>query len=675
MPVVLPAETYSLKMKKSASLFLGLVSMGLSAQIDLDTVTVTADLIQDQSLLNSNRNVQIISGEELEKAPVNSVAELLDFATGVDARQRGIFGTQTDLSIRGGSFEQVLVLIDGVRLADPQTGHHLMNLPVAKEDIERIEILLGGGSYIFGANAFSGAINIITKKAKHNNTKLGLDYGQFQTFTTSLQQDIVGKRHQTSLSLSHNMSEGFKSNTDFRHTNLGLRSNWSFGANKFQLQAGYTDQGFGAQNFYSDNFPHQYELTKTLFGSINWETEGKLHWNKQVYWRRNWDEFQLFREEGDDFYDYQNGLFIWDIDTAPGWYTGHNYHRSDVLGFKNDVRWKSKFGQSALSLDYRHEQVRSNNLGDSLASVIEIPNSRGAYYLGADRQNVSLAGQHRISIRKWQISAALQANYNTDFNWGWYPALNLGYRPIAAHKFYGSFNRSFRFPSYTDLFYRLGGALGSRDLRPEESYNYELGYRFFRKAWYGNLSVFYRNGQNIIDWTQACASCDLIAGNSTAVNFGGLEFSVRKNLSADAKLAGIQFFELSYSHLQNFSDTQEEVYRSLYVFDFLKNKITLRAGQKIAQNLSMHYFLSYQQREGQYLDAKRKQLIDYPEVWLINLSLHYDWKDFQFSLQAQNLLNQKYFDRGNVELPGLWAQFGIQYRINYKSKTADSVSN
>lgn len=639
--------------------------MGLSAQMDLDTVTVTADLIQNQSLLNSNRNVQIISGEELEKAPVNSVAELLDFATGVDARQRGIFGTQTDLSIRGGSFEQVLVLIDGVRLADPQTGHHLMNLPIAKEDIERIEILLGGGSYIFGANAFSGAINIITKKAQINSTLLGLDYGQYNTFMARLQQEIVGKQHQTSLSLSHNSSDGFKSNTDFRNSNLGLRSNWDFGKNKLQFQGGYTDQGFGAQNFYSDNFPDQYELTKTLFGSLNWQTEGRVQWNKQVYWRRNWDEFQLFREEGDDFYNYQNGLLIWDTDTAPAWYAGHNYHRSDVLGLKNDLRWESKLGHSAVSIDYRHEQVISNNLGDSLAAVIDIQNSRGAYHLGADRQNLSLAGQHRINIRKWQISAALQANYNTDFDWGWYPALNLGYRPAKAHKIYGSFNRSFRLPSYTDLFYRLGGALGSRDLMPEESYNYELGYRFYRNAWYANLSLFYRNGQNIIDWTQACESCDLLAGNTSEVNFGGLELSLRKNLSADKQLAGIQFVELSYSHLQNFTVSNDEVYRSLYVFDFLKDKITLRAGQKIANKLSLHYFFSYQQREGQYLDAKLKQLTDYPEVWLVNLSLNYDWKDFRFSLQAQNLLNQKYFDRGNVELPGLWAQVGVQYRINY----------
>ncbi len=636
----------------------------LSAQINLDTVTVSAALFE-QSLMNSNRNVQILSGEELQNAPVNTVAEILDFAIGIDARQRGIFGTQTDLSIRGGSFEQVVVLINGVRLSDPQTGHHLMNLPVAKEDIERIEILLGGGSYIFGANAFAGAINIITKKADQNSTQLGLNYGQFNTLQGRLQQNLVGKNHQSSLSFSHNRSAGFKRNTDFQHSNIALRSDWELGKEHLQFQGGYTDQAFGAQNFYSDNYPDQYELTRTLFASLNWQTEGVVKWDKQVYWRRNWDEFQLFREAGPDFYQYQNGFFIQENDTAPTWYAGHNYHRSDVFGIKSDLSWESKLGQTAFSFDYRQEQVRSNNLGDSLNQVIDIPNSRGNYFLGADRRNLSLAGQHRLHYGDWQLSAALQANHNTDFGWGLYPALNLGFRPQKAHKIYASFNRSFRLPSYTDLFYRLGGALGSRNLQAEESYNYEVACRFFGKGWYGNVSLFYRTGREIIDWTQACDTCNLIAGNTSRADFGGLEFNLRKGLSADAASAYFKFVDLGYSYLQNTTPQDPEVYRSLYVFDFLRHKLTLRAAQNFGEHFSLLYFMSYQIREGQYRDATSNSLVDYPSVWLLNLSLNYNWESFQFSLKGQNLLNKTYFDRGNVELPGLWLQAGISYKFSY----------
>ncbi|WP_421752185.1 TonB-dependent receptor plug domain-containing protein [Croceimicrobium sp.] len=650
---------------KTRNLFLSLLIGGsLSAQIQLDTVTVSAALFE-QSLMNSNRNVQILSGEELEKAPVNSVAELLDFATGIDARQRGIYGTQTDLSIRGGSFEQVLVLVNGVRLGDPQTGHHLMNLPVAKNDIERIEILLGGGSYIFGANAFSGAINIITKEAKGNATSLNLDYGMFNSLQTGLQQEIKGEKHQSRISLSHNRSDGFKENTDFVNSNVSLQSDFKLGNQNIKVQGGYTDQGFGAQNFYSDAYPDQYEKTRTLFGSVDLSSGEKIRWNHNLYWRRNWDEFQLFREEGEDFYQYRNGLFIAGNDTAPTWYAGHNYHRSDVLGAKSQMSFDSKLGSTALNLDLRHEQVRSNNLGDSLSDFIPINNSRGAYYLGAERQNLSLSGQHLFRIKQWQISAALQANYNTDFGFGLYPALNAGLRLGKSHKVYSSFNRSFRFPSYTDLYYRLGGARGSSDLQEEESYNYEAGYRFFGKDWYGNVSVFYRNGQNIIDWTQACDTCDLIAGNTSEVNFMGGEFSLRKNLNPENNFLALSFAELSYTYLQSSSPSKDTVYRSLYVFDHLRNKITLRVGHRLTEKLSLHYFLSYQDRQGQYRDASSGDLTDYADVFLVNASLDYQIKDFTLSLKGQNLLNKKYFDRGNVEMPGLWLQAGLRYRWSY----------
>ena len=648
-------------MRKSISLSLLICSTLSWGQEMLNPVVVSASRFE-QSLLKSTRNVQIISGEEIENAPVNTVAELLDFMVGIDARQRGIYGTQTDLSIRGGSFEQVLVLVNGVRLADPQTGHHLMNLPVAKEDIERIEVLLGGGSYIFGANAFSGAVNIITKEAKNNSTSGSLSYGSFGTLQAQLSQSLKGEKHQSRISASHNRSNGFIRNTDFVHNNASFQSELKLGEDQVQIQGGYTDQGFGAQNFYSSNFPEQYERTRTLFGSLNWQSEGKWSLNRQVYWRRNWDEFQLYRES-DDFYRFQNGQFISDYAQAPTWYTRHNYHRSDVAGAKMDASIENRLGRTALGLDYRYEQVRSNNLGDSLESIIDIPNKRESYYLGAQRHNISLALQHLWKWQDLQISGALQANYNSDFGAGLYPALNAGYQLSQNQNLYASFNRSFRFPSYTDLYYRLGGALGSQDLTQEESYNYEIGYRLINKGWYLNMNLFRRQGENIIDWTQACDTCDLIAGNTSSVNFIGLEFSLRKNLEQNA--LGFSFLEAGYSYLENEDIQDPNVYRSLYVFDYLQHKASLRVGQKLFEALSLNYSFSYQQRFGQFRNASTGETQDYPEVFLINLSLNYTWKGEVIFISAQNLLDQRYFDRANVELPGLWITTGLKYKLNY----------
>ena len=167
-------------MKAIYTLILSLILGSAFAQVELDSVLVSASRF-NSSLQNANRNVIVLTQEDISNAPVASVSELLDFATGIDSRQRGTFGTQTDLSIRGSSFEQVLVLVNGIRLSDPQTGHHLMNLPVQKSDIERIEILLGGGSYIFGGSAFSGAVNIITKNAKKNRTSAQAGIGSYNS--------------------------------------------------------------------------------------------------------------------------------------------------------------------------------------------------------------------------------------------------------------------------------------------------------------------------------------------------------------------------------------------------------------------------------------------------------------------------------------------------------------
>ncbi len=626
----------------------------------LDTVVVSASRF-NTSLQSANRNVIIIKGEEVSNAPVQTVAELLDFATGVDARQRGIFGTQTDLSIRGGTYEQVLVLINGIRIGDPQTGHHLMNLPIQKSDIERIEILLGGGSYIFGGSAFSGAINIITKDATANNTEVNLKYGSFNTYQAGLTQTLAGDNHQTSLSVNTTASDGFKPNTDFNHTNLFGNSTIQAGTYDLNIAGGYTWPGFGAHNFYSTNFPEQYEKTRTLFANIGLKSEGRIKVDRQLYWRRNWDEFQLYREEGDDFYNYSNGLFIKGNDTAASWYRGHNYHRSDVLGGKVEAMFESAFGKTSVVAEYRHERVVSNNLGESLEAQIDIQGSRGAYNLGADRNNVSVAMEQARKLGRFDLSAALLLNYNSAYTTDWYPAVTIGYRISNRQKLYGSFNKSFRLPSYTDLYYNLGGAIGSKNLKPEESYNYELGYKYVGNSFFGNVSVFRREGSNIIDWVSFCDTCDLLASNISEVNFNGVDASLRLTDNQFMQALNMDFVEVGYSFLM--TDEEEFDYESLYVFDFLQNKLTLRAQHTLFKKLHWSYSFSYQDRNGQYNDAETKTLKDYPDVFLINTRVSYDLPMLSVFVEGQNLLNRSYYDRGNVELPGAWLWCGARISL------------
>ena len=648
-------------MKKTIyTLGLCLSTLLASAQTQLDSVVVSASRF-NSSLQDANRNVIVLNQEDIKNAPVNSVSELLDFATGIDARQRGTFGTQTDLSIRGGSFEQVLVLINGIRLSDPQTGHHLMNLPVQKNNIERIEILLGGGSYIFGGSAFSGAVNIITKDAKKNTTTAQAGIGSYNSYQAGITQQLAGKKHQTTFSLNRTASaDGFKENTDFENTNLYAQSRIHLGESQLKLSAGYTDQGFGAQNFYSDAYPQQYEKTQTLLSNVglNHKTNA-IEWDHNLYWRRNWDEFQLYRE-GANFYEYQaqNGLFIKGTDTAASWYTGHNYHRSDVAGAKTNAQFESVFGRTSLGAEYRLESILSNNLGEDMSETIDIPNSRGQYTKSASRANVSISGEHQKSMGQLNVSVALLANYNSDYDWGFYPAATIGYNFNRRNKIYASYNRSFRLPSYTDLYYSLGGAVGSKDLRPENSSNYELGYKIAGSKSYFNVSVFRREGTDIIDWVQYCDTCELRATNTTQINFNGTEASYRFMQTSWMSSIGLDFIELGYSYL--FTDEESFDYESLYVFDYLQHKANLRAQHTFLKNFNLNYTLSYQNRNGNYTDADTREVKAYPDVLLINARLTYTRPFGSIYVSGQNLLNKTYYDRGNVELPGLWLWSGIE---------------
>ncbi|MCD7902125.1 MAG: TonB-dependent receptor plug domain-containing protein [Bacteroides sp.] len=134
-----------------------------SENILLEEVTVTSSRIS-MPQAQTPKLVTVITRDEIKKAPVNSILELLSYAANIDVLQRGPHGAQADISIRGGSFDQTAVLLNGVNISNAQTGHYSFDIPVNLSDIERIEVLHGPSALVYGTSAFSGGINIITKK-------------------------------------------------------------------------------------------------------------------------------------------------------------------------------------------------------------------------------------------------------------------------------------------------------------------------------------------------------------------------------------------------------------------------------------------------------------------------------------------------------------------------------
>ncbi|MDQ1088276.1 TonB-dependent receptor [Siphonobacter sp. SORGH_AS_1065] len=183
-------------MKRIVYIVAFLLSAHLYAQdstktVGLSEVTVTANL-QSTDIRKTARNVTVITAQEIEKAPVKTLDGVLQYALNVDVRSRAPLGVQADVSIRGGNFDQTLILVDGVKMNDPQTGHHSLNLPFPLEMIEKIEILQGGASRVFGPSAFSGVINIITKKNQPSQVQIGAAGGQYGLYQLNT---AVGVNH------------------------------------------------------------------------------------------------------------------------------------------------------------------------------------------------------------------------------------------------------------------------------------------------------------------------------------------------------------------------------------------------------------------------------------------------------------------------------------------------
>ena len=167
-------------------------------------------------------NVVVISEQEIKNSPAQSIDELLQQVSGLDVRRRGANGVQSDISIRGGSFDQTLILVNGIRMNDSQTGHNSMNIPVSMDNVERIEVIKGPAARRFGNNAYSGVVNIITKAKEGKNAKISAEYGDFNTYVLGASVNLGNEKFAQSLSANTTASDGYRHNTDYKISNIRL---------------------------------------------------------------------------------------------------------------------------------------------------------------------------------------------------------------------------------------------------------------------------------------------------------------------------------------------------------------------------------------------------------------------------------------------------------------------
>jgi len=634
------------------NVFAQTLSTDVSMEYDLDEIKVSA---QRSPVTYSQvaRIVSVIEREEIEAAPVQSIQELLEYALSVDVRQRGVHGVQADISVRGGSFDQTLILLNGINISDPQTGHHNFNLPVSLKSISRVEILQGPAARVYGPNAFSGAINIITGENTNKEMNLDLAYGEHNLLDVNASYGFQTGKFQHFVAGNRKSSDGYIDNTDFETHNIFYHGQLESEPGKLDVQLGYTEKGFGANSFYTPKYPNQYEKTKTTFASLQYETGKKLHFKPALYWRRHQDRFELFR------------------DNPASWYTTHNYHLTDVLGASINTWFSSALGKTSFGAEFRSENIWSNVLGEEMDEPIKVPGESGQYFTRShSRSHVSYFAEHSLYLNKWSISLGAMFNWisDLDFDWKVYPGIDIAYQISNDLKIYSSLNTSMRMPTFTDLYYNGPSNIGNPDLKPEKSLTVEGGLKYNNKAIKAHLNAFYRNGKDLIDWVREDQEEKWKTQNLTEVNSFGIESGF--DISPE-KVLGQPIFikkvKLNYSYIKLDKGNQE--YFSNYVLDNLKHKFDVSMYHNIWKNLAANWQLSYQDRNGSYMqfeDGDYTGEVAYDPFWLVNLKLYWKHKNLELYSSVSNLLDEKYNDIGNLQQPGRWFTFGVHYKLKFK---------
>ena len=606
----------------------------------IDSVTVSATRVP-VALHSSARIVTLMDSVTIASTPAETVNDLLKYAMGVDVRQRGAMGMQTDISIRGGTYNQVAVLLDGINITDPQTGHNSFDFPVNLCDIERIEVLEGPAARVYGTSSLLGAVNIVTRKAGEKGVAASLEGGSFRTIGATASADLkydsgfgsISAGYQRSDGFSHNAAGGL--NSDYGAFKAFGHGTHDFGRRNLSWQAGVSNKDFGSSTFYSAAFDDQFEHTLKTFAAIKSEGKGLLHFSPALYWNHGEDRFELFRH-------------------APEKYP-FNYHKTDVAGVNLNFRIESRLGQTAFSAEARHERIVSTNLGERRAQP------QGVYVCGLSRTAVNLFLEHHVEVGRLSASAGLTTVYNTGNREGirLFPGIDANFRVSDAVRLYASYNTSYRMPTFTELYYSVGGHLADPNLKAEKLRALEGGVKFLGRGIRAFASVYYNRGYDLIDWIKDISAGDdapWMSVNHTRLNTFGQEVSLRMGLPELMGKPGFFFrsVNLGYSH-QTQDKPLEAHLRSIYSMEYIRHKIVVQADFRFLENLALD--LSWR-----YVDRSTGSDLLTPYN-LLDAKLSYDFPQVNLYLRVNNLLNRTWYDFGDIPQPGIWLMAGVACKL------------
>ncbi len=499
----------------------------------LEKIVVTPSRLK--SLWKSpSRSIKILDEDTLGESVYTSIPDAIGNLGNIDMRRRGPEGVQADVSIRGTTFEQNTMMIDGVRLNDPQTGHYNMDLPITMMDVERIEILKGPVSSLYGPNSFGGAINIITKSEYGEAVLAEASGGSFDYFSGAASITCPIGPLKNRLSFEERRSSGYIPETEFNTIALSNSTvmDTPYGSHDFFF--GYSKKDFGADSFYSNLFPNEEEHTDTRFFKLGTDiVKDDLAIDIKLFLKRHWDKYALDRNR-------------------PGWQT--NYHTAYNYGGEITVAVENPFMDVACGFELSRDTIDSTNIQQHRRT----------------RDGIYVELSPHIFDRLF-VDIGMREDRFSDFGWDYAPSLSARYDLSEGIYLRSAIGRSYRIPTFTDLYYGDIANIGNADLKPESSWTYEAGLEYAAKAVSYSVTLFRRNSYDTIDWTRSTSKDRWRATNIGSVGTNGLEISLSLTPKDLDKRLPLDRVFLDYTALDSY---RKHDYLSKYALDYLKHHIS-----------------------------------------------------------------------------------------------------
>jgi len=595
-----------------------------TSHISMPEIIVEGMRLSD-TLSNLNTDVQVITRKQIESLPVQSVNELLMTISGVDMRRRGPAGVQGDLTIDGSTFDQVLVLINGVKMSDPQTGHHMMNIPVPLESIDHIEIIRGASGRSYGVNALAGVINIITKIPQkdmafaevHAGSSFDKDTLSGDTYYNfGMQAGAAFRKDKAAhmLALTYDKGNGYRYNTGFENYKAFYQNQLVLKEHELEMMGAFIHNDFGANAFYAaPGDVNSKETVQTAVASLkdSWHVNNKLTISPRFSFRY-----------GNDHYFYNQ--------YTPEKYV--NQHETNVVNAAVNGSYISGHHSLGAGVEWRNENIRSSNLGFHT------------------RDNLGLFLEYKYSLRRFSAGAGLYGNINSDWGFELFPGADLGYAITKDLKIFANVGTGQRLPTYTDLYYDGPSNKGNPFLEPETGLSTEGGIKYHKSVLELDASLSFKNINDFIDYTRVNINDEWQPNNfqnikTTVYNFRFAYFA-GKHLGWTKTNLNIRS-SYTYTEPDVESDAKLE---SKYAIESLRHQWLSSleiATAKLSFQATARYLFRINGNDYTVLDSR----------------ISYTIGKFKVFADVSNILDTQYSEIAAVPLPGKWFGIGIHIKI------------